>query len=213
MYAARRLAVHFRSSRLPPGKLTARAAPCQGTCAVACKLRKVYPFFHNQETTHAAIFLRTGTARGPLALAPFAGATAALAYGDGAPGRGHQHFCPSSVRNGVIQPVQQRREGPRRRCAPAQLGLATRTARAATGRRPDPAALRPTWQVRRRMLATPTPPRPSATRRWTTTTPARRRGRIARRAGYMPPFEGTLTQEAIWSIRTYLEDRANPEVT
>ena len=24
---------------------------------------------------------------------------------------------------------------------------------------------------------------------------------------YMPPFEGTLTQEAIWAIRSYLEDR------
>ena len=24
---------------------------------------------------------------------------------------------------------------------------------------------------------------------------------------YMPPFEGTLTQEAVWAIRTYLEER------
>ena len=36
-----------------------------------------------------------------------------------------------------------------------------------------------------------------------------RRGRTRDGRVYMPPFEGTLTQEAIWSIRTYLEDRRN----
>ena len=34
-----------------------------------------------------------------------------------------------------------------------------------------------------------------------------RRGRTRDGRVYMPPFEGTLTQEAIWSIRSYLEDR------
>lgn len=35
-----------------------------------------------------------------------------------------------------------------------------------------------------------------------------RRGRTRDGRVYMPPFEGTLTQEAIWSIRTYLEESA-----
>ena len=34
-----------------------------------------------------------------------------------------------------------------------------------------------------------------------------RRGRTRDGRVYMPPFEGTLTQEAIWAIRTYLEER------
>ena len=34
-----------------------------------------------------------------------------------------------------------------------------------------------------------------------------RRGRVRDGRVYMPPFEGTLSQEAIWSIRTYLETR------
>ena len=34
-----------------------------------------------------------------------------------------------------------------------------------------------------------------------------RRGRVRDGRVYMPPFEGTLTQEAIWAIRTYLEER------
>ena len=34
-----------------------------------------------------------------------------------------------------------------------------------------------------------------------------RRGRTRDGRVYMPPFEGTLTQEAVWAIRTYLEDR------
>ena len=34
-----------------------------------------------------------------------------------------------------------------------------------------------------------------------------RRGRTRDGRVYMPPFEGTLTQEAIWAIRSYLEDR------
>ncbi|WP_372657101.1 cytochrome c-550 PedF [Hydrogenophaga sp.] len=37
-----------------------------------------------------------------------------------------------------------------------------------------------------------------------------RRGRTRDGRVYMPPFEGTLTQEAIWSIRTYLETRRAP---
>jgi cytochrome c-550 PedF len=37
-----------------------------------------------------------------------------------------------------------------------------------------------------------------------------RRGRTRDGRVYMPPFEGTLTQEAIWSIRTYLETRREP---
>lgn len=34
-----------------------------------------------------------------------------------------------------------------------------------------------------------------------------RRGRTRDGRVYMPPFEGILTQEAIWSIKTYLESR------
>ncbi len=34
-----------------------------------------------------------------------------------------------------------------------------------------------------------------------------RRGRTRDGRVYMPPFEGTLSQEAIWAIRTYLETR------
>jgi cytochrome c-550 PedF len=34
-----------------------------------------------------------------------------------------------------------------------------------------------------------------------------RRGRVRDGRVYMPPFEGTLSQEAIWSIKTYLETR------
>ena len=34
-----------------------------------------------------------------------------------------------------------------------------------------------------------------------------RRGRTRDGRVYMPPFEGTLSQEAIWSIKTYLETR------
>jgi cytochrome c-550 PedF len=37
-----------------------------------------------------------------------------------------------------------------------------------------------------------------------------RRGRTRDGRVYMPPFEGTLTQEAIWAIRTYLETRREP---
>lgn len=37
-----------------------------------------------------------------------------------------------------------------------------------------------------------------------------RRGRTRDGRVYMPPFEGTLTQEAIWSIRTYIETRREP---
>ena len=37
-----------------------------------------------------------------------------------------------------------------------------------------------------------------------------RRGRVRDGRVYMPPFEGTLTQEAIWSIRTFLETRREP---
>ncbi|MGH8832344.1 MAG: cytochrome c-550 PedF [Polaromonas sp.] len=37
-----------------------------------------------------------------------------------------------------------------------------------------------------------------------------RRGRVRDGRVYMPPFEGTLSQEAIWSIRTYLETRREP---
>lgn len=32
-----------------------------------------------------------------------------------------------------------------------------------------------------------------------------RRGKVRNGAVYMPPFEGILNQEAIWSIKTYLE--------
>lgn len=34
-----------------------------------------------------------------------------------------------------------------------------------------------------------------------------RRGRTRNGAVYMPPFEGTLNQEAVWAIKTYLETR------
>ena len=34
-----------------------------------------------------------------------------------------------------------------------------------------------------------------------------RRGRVRDGRVYMPPFEGTLSQEAIWTVRTYLETR------
>lgn len=37
-----------------------------------------------------------------------------------------------------------------------------------------------------------------------------RRGRMRDGRVYMPPFEGTLTQEAIWAIRSYLETRREP---
>lgn len=37
-----------------------------------------------------------------------------------------------------------------------------------------------------------------------------RRGRTRSGRVYMPPFEGILTQEAIWSIKTYLETRREP---
>jgi cytochrome c-550 PedF len=37
-----------------------------------------------------------------------------------------------------------------------------------------------------------------------------RRGRMRDGRVYMPPFEGTLTQEAIWSIRAYIETRREP---
>jgi cytochrome c-550 PedF len=37
-----------------------------------------------------------------------------------------------------------------------------------------------------------------------------RRGRVRSGRVYMPPFEDTLTQEAIWSIRTYIETRRVP---
>lgn len=37
-----------------------------------------------------------------------------------------------------------------------------------------------------------------------------RRGRTRGGRVYMPPFEGVLTQEAIWSIKTYLETRREP---
>jgi len=34
-----------------------------------------------------------------------------------------------------------------------------------------------------------------------------RKGRTRNGAVYMPPFEGTLNQEAVWSIKAYLETR------
>lgn len=37
-----------------------------------------------------------------------------------------------------------------------------------------------------------------------------RRGRVRDGRVYMPPFEGTLTQEAIWAIRSYIEVRREP---
>ena len=38
-----------------------------------------------------------------------------------------------------------------------------------------------------------------------------RRGRTRDGRVYMPPFEGTLSQEAIWAIRTYLEERRSQQ--
>lgn len=35
-----------------------------------------------------------------------------------------------------------------------------------------------------------------------------RRGKVRNGAVYMPPFEGILNQEAIWSIRAYLDTRS-----
>lgn len=37
-----------------------------------------------------------------------------------------------------------------------------------------------------------------------------RRGRVRDGRVYMPPYEGILSQEAIWSIRTYIETRREP---
>jgi cytochrome c-550 PedF len=37
-----------------------------------------------------------------------------------------------------------------------------------------------------------------------------RRGRVRDGRVYMPPFEGTLNQEAVWAIKTYLETRREP---
>ncbi len=37
-----------------------------------------------------------------------------------------------------------------------------------------------------------------------------RRGRARDGRVYMPPFEGILTQEAMWAIKTYLETRREP---
>lgn len=37
-----------------------------------------------------------------------------------------------------------------------------------------------------------------------------RRGRVRDGRVYMPPFEGILSQEAIWAIKTYLETRRQP---
>ncbi len=37
-----------------------------------------------------------------------------------------------------------------------------------------------------------------------------RRGRTRDGRVYMPPFDGILTQEAIWAIRTYIETRREP---
>ena len=34
-----------------------------------------------------------------------------------------------------------------------------------------------------------------------------RNGRTRNGAVYMPPFEGTMNQEAIWAIKSYLETR------
>ena len=34
-----------------------------------------------------------------------------------------------------------------------------------------------------------------------------RKGRVRNGAVYKPPFEGTLSQEAVWSIKSYLETR------
>jgi cytochrome c-550 PedF len=37
-----------------------------------------------------------------------------------------------------------------------------------------------------------------------------RRGKIRNGVTYMPPFEGVLSQEAIWAIKAYLETRREP---
>jgi len=37
-----------------------------------------------------------------------------------------------------------------------------------------------------------------------------RRGRVRDGRVYMPPYEGILSQEAIWTIKTYLETRREP---
>lgn len=37
-----------------------------------------------------------------------------------------------------------------------------------------------------------------------------RRGRTRDGRVYMPPFEGILSQEAVWAIRTYIETRREP---
>jgi len=37
-----------------------------------------------------------------------------------------------------------------------------------------------------------------------------RRGRVRDGRVYMPPFEGTLSQEAIWTIKTYIDTRREP---
>jgi cytochrome c-550 PedF len=37
-----------------------------------------------------------------------------------------------------------------------------------------------------------------------------RRGRVRNGAVYMPPFEGTMAQEAMWAIRSYLDTRYEP---
>ena len=34
-----------------------------------------------------------------------------------------------------------------------------------------------------------------------------RKGRTRNGAVYMPPFEGTMNQEAVWAIKAYLETR------
>ena len=39
-----------------------------------------------------------------------------------------------------------------------------------------------------------------------------RHGRTRNGAVYMPPFEGTLNQEAIWSIKAYLETRREKDL-
>jgi cytochrome c-550 PedF len=38
-----------------------------------------------------------------------------------------------------------------------------------------------------------------------------RRGKVRNGAVYMPPFEGTLSQEAMWAIKAYLETRHTDE--
>jgi cytochrome c-550 PedF len=38
-----------------------------------------------------------------------------------------------------------------------------------------------------------------------------RRGKVRNGAVYMPPFEGILSQEAVWAIKAYLETRREPE--